>query len=290
MSWATQRIGYSGQESTLLLADWLRLEQEEIPVTDEETGLALLGRMLAAVKSGRSAHSVVFTECRWLEILGPVVRVSLDFYVWPSRLDLPYQLTVPFGEVSEAEEVQLHRSFDVIFRNQDAQELGFVFAGEFWPEMPFFAGEGSELPATEITLAGSRVTLSAPCTTVLRATGIATGYRHRLVMELGKGLAAPDEDPELTPAQASEVYAVTGLRNQLTASWVDEHGETRAETMTMELPRCVEDLLAVCKDGRLLGVVGCLNRSCNGGDTLKVYYSTCTGEVILARVEEEQQR
>lgn len=250
---------------------WARLEQEPIPITAEVTNLVDLYQMLAYVKSGKSAISYIYKTCVYAEIKDGSVIVKLNFYVWPSDLDLNYTLSCDVGEISEKELVKEYISKDVIFNGLDKESIEYIFEGDIEPEMPFYDQYGQRIYPT-YNVIDNYIKLSLPSYCVFRVNGLASGYKHTVTMTFQK-------------LQDGEVFSIDNLSNTIILSYLNELGEVQTDTLKLEIPKCIEDLLTVCKDGNLPGVLGCAGSRCDEDRRYKVYVNSCNGNVILERWE-----
>ena len=71
-------------------------------------------------------------------------------------------------------------------------------------------------------------------------------------------------------------YKIENLENTITASWIDTDGSTATEQMRLEIPQCVQDVLAFCPD--MYKVIVML---CETVATRQVYYSTCEDDKVV---------
>ena len=257
---------------------WARLTQEAIPSSADEADIKDLHQMISAAMAGQSAYEYVYDSCPYVVIVDGVVKITLVFFVWPSSLDLAYDLTATLGTISTGVAYEESRSFDAVFDHTADYDCEAVFDGEFTPEMPFFSDAGIEVEVdpSDIRVVGSKITLPEPLTTVLRAEGKVSGFRYELVIEIVKAVADPEGDAE-TPAVAQEV---TEPKSEITVAWVDEHGETQSDIMAVKIPGCVIDLLATCED-KLKGDP----QRPEDEEVPALYYSDCNGEKLLFRME-----
>jgi len=254
---------------------WARLTQEPIPSGADAANLKDLWQMIAAASAGDSAYEYVYDSCPYVVIVDGVVRITLPFYVWPSHLGLDYDLTTTAGTITPGVAYEEERSFDVIFDHAASYDYEAVFAGELTPQMPFFTADGRAVSTQAITITGSLITLPEPLTTVLRAEGQASGFRHELVLEVVK---ATPTDP------AAATNAVTNPEAAITIAWVDEAGAIQTDILDLEIPGCVTDLLETCPDsGDLKG-----EPDWPEDELYVVYYSTCNGEILRQGWEEQQ--
>jgi hypothetical protein len=248
--------------------DWVHLEQPGVNsnrITRDD-----FERMLALVLTGNSAHQYMQPDCP--AVVGEEsISTDLTFFSWPSRLDLPYtigtELTVKGSPVS----VRLDREFDAVARLSDVVDLPYFMEGiiAFW-QTPCYNRLGEWVDPAIITPAGSRLLLSAEVFGVLRVIGTARGSRHTLTLQVPKTAATK----------------ITDLKPTVSALWglVREDGTQENEQLELEIPGCVEDLLAVCPDGEL--VRSKVTPAVASTDPT-IYYSTCDGSVLEVRYEQQ---
>lgn len=251
---------------------WARLEQEYRGSDRDAATLGDLAQMIAAARGGSSAYTYIAKSCPYATVQDDTVIISLVFYVWPSSLDLQYSLAADLGTILDGEIVEEHRSFDVPFQGSDSADLMYKMLGyTLVEEMPFINSNGDILGGVEVTAGDSSVTLSESAYCVLRADGVATGYKHTIEMHIQKG----DNDK------------IENLKNAITVSWVDDAGEDASEVLELEIPPCVDDLLEECPDGTTTIWVSCVDRNCYGDNAKYVVtYNACNGEIISRGWEE----
>jgi hypothetical protein len=170
------------------LDNWVHLESEAVPFSRKYPSVYDINQMVARVMDGISAVTYLADACPYVTVKNGVITVTLDFYVWPSSLDLPYSLTTPFGNISGPEAVSSHKSTDVVFLNTTEVDLGFLFDGAFTPETPVFNEVGSvlNLRGNDFVVEGSTITTEDPVYVAGRASGVASGYKHSIAMEVIK--------------------------------------------------------------------------------------------------------
>lgn len=251
---------------------WARLEQGYKSSTSDAANLGDLSQMFALARTGHSAFEYVADVCPYAEVVENLVIVQLDFYVWPSDISLPYTLKADLGAISEAERVEEYRSFDVAFQGSDSENLPYIFNGSFVPEMPFISSAGEILAGVEAAAESSVLSLSESAYCVLRADGRVAGFKHTITMTLPK----------------TSENKIENLRNTIVVSWLDETGEKETDTLELEIPPCVSDLLEDCPDGQPVIVIGCLGRNCDDKDPVYVVkYNVCDGHIISQGWEDQ---
>ncbi len=262
-------VNYNLDRSTSVGSNWLNLEQEYKPKDSDSATIGDLSQMLNLGKAGQSAFRYITDVCPYAVVFGDVITISLDFYVWPSAIDLNYNLAADLGVISEGESLELARSFDVPLKGVDTVTLPYMFSGTLTPEMPFISSNGSLLTDVDITIDGSQLYSSAKTYCVLRAEGIVTGFKHTVEMAIHKDVEEK----------------ILNLNNSIVATWVDDEGESQEDILTLDIPPCVVDLLEECPDGTTVAWTGCFGRNCDGIDYFVVRYNTCTGSIISAQWE-----
>ncbi len=262
-------LTYSGASPTGASEPSLNLEQAA--VAKGNLTLADLHAMLALVRSGVSARTYRARDCAARVVAGSVL-VDLAAYVWPSALDLAYDLAVSIPAwivIGPAVEISQWRDFDLVVPMSASVELPFLVADLAldW-QMPCFNRYGEVVAAPAIDQDGLTLRLDREVFGVLRVRCRAMGYQHTLSLTIPKGINRVD-DIDLT----------------LTATWPISHGTDLAD-LELELPGCVEDLLAACDDGTLVAEVG---GSISADDPRQpvVYWNPCEREnnVIEVRYE-----
>ncbi len=260
-------ISFAGPGSDTTPDRWLHLEQKAIPAVVSYANLYDLIQMYNRAASGLSATTWQKQDCP-VEITGPnTARVTLDLYVWPSSLDLAYSLSAGMGTISDPERIDLEREFDLVVPLTDTVDIGFLFDGSLAWQTEAVNRSGEVVPQPDARIENGRLFLSAPVFGVLRLAGIASGYRHSVAMEW----------------TIDEASRITGIRNSVIAAWVDDDGRTQTETLDLEIPDCVADMLATCPEDDTWATLASVTTPDDRVPT--IYYSTCTGRVLALRYE-----
>ena len=256
---------------------WASLEQEY--KKEIETGATMSDMRMAAsyARAGESALSYLIDSCPYITIDGNNVVVSLDVFVWPSSMKLDYAITSAVGSVSRATIIKKQRSFDVLFQGAQFAEMPYIFEGELIPQMPHLNKNGSIIDNVTYEFNEGLVYLNKSAYTVFRANGVATGYKHTIVMDIAK---INDVD--------GKSLAIENLKNTVTISWkdgVDEEGKALISTDELELdiPQCVTDILAYCGEAFVHPIRLLIYRKHKRTDRVEVYYSACDGEIVKER-------
>jgi len=287
-------ISFSASASSSDVSTWAALEQVDIPESAGEATVSDVLTMVGYAKNGKSARDYIQENCSSLRVVGDVINIDLDFYVWVSSMDLPYTLSVnnSSGSISAATRFTRPTSFNVIFKNTDAVDVGRLFDGTLSAEMPFFNEDGSViLPSPTFETVGPNVVLSEKATTVLRADGTAEGYKHTLTLSLDVP-RVEKVDMATGNSKTIAAYSVTGLEAIVTVVW----GDNKSDTLNIAIPSCVSALLNACVgdmdgdgdidiDDLLIGGANLpeqitdLFTNNNQGKQI-VWWNTCTGKVI----------
>lgn len=260
-------LPFVGEATTSTTTDtWLNLEQ--VPLADNTVNLASLAEMYSRARSGLSARTLTAANCP-ITFDGDNVVVPVEFTVYPSSLDLAYRLAADLGEISTGQLVSEPVELDVVIPFQTEVQLPYIMEGATAvAQTPFYNAQGERLSGAGMVLIYEELGLieaRQACFCVLRVTGNAVGYRHTVTLTFAKG-----DD------------AITDVTETITAAWEDADGELQGESLELELPSCAADFLEYCADGELLleGLV-----KSNDEKIPVVYYSDCSGKVVLVRYE-----
>lgn len=299
-------ITYVPQPKADAASVWLRLEQEAVPLSLRNATLVDMVQMFNRAVSGLSARSYQVDKCQAATIRSDgTIVITLDIFVWPSALDLPYTLDLSYGSVSGATPIEVEREVDVAVEGTASVTLPWLMDyPEAWWQLPCVNEFSEPVAAPDIAVSGSLVSLSASCYGVLRVRGVALGYRHTVTLEISKTNNTVKAEPETTaslhmatgynggtlPVAQEDLptvfhplgYAITSVNISLTAQYVDGNDETQPEIIPLKIPACVLDLLEYCPDGDLAAQDKILSGGSWSWDseniTPVVYYDTCTGE------------
>lgn len=229
-----------------------------IPVeTVSQATLVDIYRMFLRAQAGIPASTYRGDGCP-IVFDGDLVRITLDFFAWPSAQDLAFELSSSIGDIGVAEIIELPRERDILFDMTDHHDLDFraLSVNLSW-QTPCITVDGVSIAQPPLVIAGHRIALPMELFGVARLVATAWGHKYRLTIEVEKG------DNRLT-----------GLAPVVTAAWQDAEGKTETEQLELALPPCVEFALALC-DGDL-GNTYCSNRQ----RSINAYFSSCTSKLI----------
>ena len=255
----------------------LTLEPETAPSWANGVTLDDLDAMLTMARSGLSARMRQRQRCPWATIgADGTITMRLACHVWPTDPAILYTLTAAGCTVGPGAPVRVEREIDLAV--QGATEIGLPWRVEGvstrW-QIPCVDEWCRPVASPTITAAGAVLRLSEPCYGVLRLRAAAVGYRHTLSCSWVKR----------TPVgEAKYAYNRIDARLSVTGSWTDEAGAPQTTIEALELPACVQDLLAMCPAGDLPVVVGQITPD-GEGLTPVVYYNSCTGSFIGMQYE-----
>lgn len=258
---ASLTVNYTQEEQSS--GDWLRLSQASVTsnkLTNED-----LEVMLALVQSGVSAHAYKPSNCE-ASILSDRVIADLTLKVWPSDIDIVYDLSSELLTIGAAKSLQEWHEFDLIVPMASKVDLPYLCESPtlVW-QTPTYNSRGEEVEKPDITKAGTTLYLSDEVFGVLRVKCLAEGWQHNLQFSWIK----------------TEWQAITNVKLVVSASWVGG-----VESITLELPGCLEALLAFCPDGNSKHSHGQSTVDSEEDEVIPVvYYSPCSGKVIAVRQE-----
>lgn len=261
MTQAALTISYTQEEQSS--ADWLRLSQAAVTsnkLTNED-----LEVMLALVKSGVSAHAYKPANCE-ASVLTDRVVADLTLKVWPSDINIVYDLSSELLTIGAAKSLQEWHEFDLIVPMASKVDLPYLCEDYTlaW-QTPAYNSRGEEVEEPDVTRIGAVLYLSAEVFGVLRVKCLAVGWQHNLRFSWVK----------------TEWQSITNVKLTVSASWIGG-----VESLTLELPGCLEALLAFCPDGNSKHSHGQSTVDSEEDEVISVvYYSPCSGKVIAVRQE-----
>lgn len=241
------------------------IEQE--PVADNSLTTDDLINMLALVRSGISAKLYRPDTCDVAVVNGEVLA-DLIVYTWPKPYDLSYELASNYGELSARVAVTQDREFDFVINLSKQIELPFCVESISYSEtqLPFFDNTGSIVESPAITFDDKFVYISSEVIGVIRIKCRAKGHQRTLSLSFAK-----DDN------------ILSSIDITTSASWKYQD-ELQTTVEKMELPGCLELLLATCDDDLLrekkYGSFGAKDELIP-----VVYYSDCDGSFMALRYE-----
>lgn len=262
-----ESFNFNADSSAIQSALWLRMEQAE--TSDNTASLGDLNQMITSASSGISALDYALRCCPEVKLKEDSLTISLVVYLYPSILATPYMLSAEWGAVSSQKLVKQAKSFDIIFDNIKKYDFNFIFDGTALAQTPFFDKYGAVLSDIAIDLAPTYISTSKDTYCVFRAQGYASCYEHTITMVL----------------QRKYGYRVSDLKNSLALSYIDSNGKIISSKLDLKFPACAEKLLDTCDDGTLK-VTSDIKEDIIY--STNIYYSTCTGQVLL--IAEEPQK
>lgn len=265
-------------------SSWLRIYQEPISETAQQVSYDDLAAMYYMALAKVSARLYESQSCP-VSMGGGVIEVPVPFYIFPSSLELAYQLSSGVGEVDRGIATQVWREFDLIVDNESEVDLGFLAETVEWIPLTGYYDHLSRplRQAPTITHQGGKLLIEPACFCILRVKCLALGFAHTLTMQLDKFEEKTNADGELNWSG----YKLDNLQSVVQATWF-ENGELQSTSKKLAIPPCVKDFLSFCPDdseraGEPVSYVGSLK----GHHTI-LWYSTCTGrELAVRRVRDE---
>jgi hypothetical protein len=291
MTLANTTITYVAASAGSLVTDWVKLSQIIPPEITQYASLKDVEKLWRIAATGGSAQRQRATDCP-VEFDGENVIVYLGFYAWPSRPDLAFTLAAAIGEISGDQIINMPREISVFVDNRSTVDLDYWLENAVieW-ETPAFDRYGAEIPRPTWTNHHTHIEFASEFFGCVRIKGTATGHHYTSTMTLAKPIVEepitpnkPDPNhPENviiiggeTPTTQLNGYKIENLQNTITATWLD-NGETKTDQMQLVIPSCVKAILEMCPN--MLETIVLL---CHETSTLKVFWNTCTGQVMSA--------
>jgi len=289
-------VTYTVDTSDSLLDLWVKLEQIIPSKNLQYAGVWDVYKLWTAAVTGTSARAMKIAGCP-VEFDGTKIKVYLGFYSWPSNPDLIYNVTPALGTIFSTEIVKKSREFSVFVDNSSEISLDFYLedATIVW-ESPCYNSVGEMIPRPSAVCNGTKIQFSSEVFGAVRIFGKAVGQYHVCEMVLDKEIAEePTPTEELNeqalytkngtqyhivsgiPSTRLNGYKIENLENTITVTWLNTEGLTMTEQMPLEIPQCVQDILAFCP-----GLFPYVLLWCDTISTRQVYYNSCVdpAEVI----------
>lgn len=179
----------SSETTTTNIGEFCRMEQVYKESVRDAADNNDISQMIATARSGKSAYNYIYDVCPYVTVIGTVLEVKLDFFVWPSDMDLKYTMITGVGTIGNKKIIKEHRAFDVPFQSSSTASFNYLFSGQVSKEMPVFSVRGESLSEIPIEKHDTYLSYPVAITSVFRASGTVEGHRYTLTMELDK---APD--------------------------------------------------------------------------------------------------
>lgn len=306
MTTASLRTAIVQRSSGNYQSCWVRLEQIMPDEAKSKAAVADIYNLWLAAATGRSAVRLRPDNCP-VEFDGSVTRVFLGFYIWPSRPDLQYALTVALGRLGDTSQVRPRRSFSAIVDNASRYALPYYMQSVTvtW-ETPAWNPLGERLlPAPPPRLIdGIWLVWDEEVFGAIRVEGTAVGASLVLEMEFTREVISrplrPDEEQQWhtgphgeliltpTPENTLDSHRITDIKNTITVraacggDQIDGEDIERTTITTdihdVTIPECVKAALSLCPGEEDLSDIMC--------ETLpdkRVFYNGCNGNVLGER-------
>lgn len=212
-------------------------------------------QMITFASYGISASTYKLQDCP-IEITENNVNLWLDFYLWPSNIDLVYELETSLGELSESEKVSIPKEVDIIFENSTIVKLPWLIEDyEIIWQTPNINSMGRIITTQEVRVKGVNLVVDTPIFGVARLKCNAIGYKYTNNITVEKKID----------------MQVTDIDSVITAKW----GEDQTAILQLEIPGCATAYLERCPTGDRF-----INQDCKERSKVYIWYSTCDGETL----------
>ncbi len=267
----------------------ITLEPEYSSEKENNADLADIDAMLAMAMSGISSVNRLIDRCPWAKWgENGTLTVTLGLYVWPSDIDLIYELLLPVNVTSAPPTpVREVRSKKYWVDGGGNIELPWLLenANCTWNQAVGCADEWSVpvTPPPAVKYEQAQITVDVDgIYGVLDVSGVAVGWRHELTVtyqKIAEGGEEGEETPKINSIEAEDITVA--------AIWTDEsEEEQQREEADMTIPPCVVELLATCDDGRIKTYVD-LKKS-KEKFVWNIYYSGCDGTMLGRRLVQSE--
>lgn len=283
---------------------WLFMEQEYFPPAKQHADFNDVYNMYLRARSGLSAQSYIMDACAVdVRREGDYIVVPLEFYVFVPANDFEYELTTNVAEeFSETVFIKgsikndgigyVRKGYTTAFTMTDkiqfdhrVEDLSYVW------ESPVFNALGEQIRGSFSGMVGVATPLEdiqdqidsgvhfqvSPAQLAARGRFVVAGDSIFGVTRMKYRAPAKLHTLELwIEPQGNQQFK--NIRPTVIATWLDEAGNTKTTTLSLEIPQCVYDSMMLCGDGysTMLLINPYKNKKI-------VYYSTCDGKFLTVR-------
>ncbi len=265
---------------------WVKMEQEVIPETSLDANLFDIFQMINRSASGLTSFSYVPTSLDYVMFTPTTIEIKLDFWVFPSNMDLLYSMTINQGSLSSRIHDSVPKVGNIVIPLDDKVQMPYLIdpvVSSFGWESPVYDDLGHLLDSPDITVNGPYLTFTQDVFGIVRANIMAQGYKYTATLSFPKSQTGRAEIFGIIANQTSYT-SITNVRCSVICTYIDENGEEQEEMLELKIPKPVLDFLAECDDGyptlwpRCAGSI--LDTEENQTYSTTIYYSTCTGEIL----------
>ncbi len=219
--------------------------------------------MWIRARSGISARNYNPGDCE-VSITDDIATFSISFEVYPSDMDLNYNLIASFGELDPLREVVSEReNFSIFFNKTDHVELEKIHEDvTFSWQTPFYLSNSTPIPTPLFTVNNTYISTEEAIFAVGMGNGIKKGYKHKV------NFTIPLVDDDGNNLQ------IDSIDSTITASWNDGD-DVETEQLKLEIPECILNSLTLCE-----GKPNLVCHKCEGTKML-VYFSTCEEDTVI---------
>lgn len=264
---------------------WVKMEQEPISETGDTANLYDIFQMIGQAAGGLSSKFYT-PDIDNVRFVGGTIYIDLDFWVFPSSLDLAYSLSINQGDIGSKGFEEVSKSGNIVVPLTSELQMPYLVTGDSelaW-ETPVYDSLGNLLESPEITIEGPYITFPQDVFGILRANIKAQGYKYTATLSFPK---AYPEDVIGVIKDQTQFSSIKNVSCTVICSFQDEEsGETMQETLTLEVPDIIADLLGTCPSGNTSYHDPCFfsdDPDCEEKESAyvtRIYYSTCDGEII----------
>jgi len=266
---------------------WIKMEQVSISETSNTADLYDIFQMMGSAASGLTSRSYTPEGLDYVRFQGNNILIDLDFWVFPSDLDLAYSLKINQGTISGKSFEDVPKTGNIVVPLSRQVQLEYLIneasASLSW-ETPVYNDIGNVLANPEIIIDGPYIEFDQKVFGIIRANIAAKGYRYTATLSFPK---TEQEDVSWMIRDQTTFASIKNVKASVICSYKDENGKSKEEVLTLKIPGIVADLLESCP-----GQVTAYHDPCFWSDdpwachdnekayTTRIYYSTCDGEIL----------
>lgn len=233
-------VGVSSEDISLYedSSIWINLEQEELEDNNSVSPEDLIA-MYMMVLRGESAFSYNSGTCP-VTITPTHIILTLNFYVWPSALDLPYSISASKGTITSKTQIHLPKSFNKVI--PFSKNLSFDYLLSEGTTMSWltssYAPNGSPISHPDFEIYKNKVLFDEESFGVMRFRGNAVGYMHSIDIDLEY------EVPENQNFNMGQIYG--DFTSTIQVKYINENGKEVSTSLELEVPECLEAMMNTC--------------------------------------------
>lgn len=266
---------------------WIKMEQVPVSETTETANLYDIFQMMSSAAGGLTSRIYKPDTLDYVSFQGNNILIKLDFWVFPSSLDLGYSLKINNGTISTKTYEDVSKTGNVVVPLSKKVQMEYLIneasASLEW-ESTVYNKFGNVLSNPEIIIDGPYIEFEEEVFGIIRADVEAKGYRYTATLSFPK---SEQEDVSYMIKDQTNFSSITNVDCSVICTYLDDSGEVQEEVLTLKIPDIVSDILEACPGKNTSYHDPCFfsddPNACEENKeayTTTYYYSTCDGEIL----------